>query len=206
MNILNPKEISALREIRSAILQNGTSPSVRQLMRALGYVSPRSAALIIEGLIEKGFLKKKSNGSLQLTDNFEEKDRTATINVPLVGSVACGAPVLAVENIEALIPVSTKIANPPHKYFMLKARGDSMDLSGINDGDLVLIRQQETARNGERVVALIDDEATIKELYKTPNANILLPRSTNKDHKPIVLTRDFRIQGVVVEVLPPILD
>ncbi|MDO8513104.1 MAG: transcriptional repressor LexA [bacterium] len=206
MNILNPKEILALKEIRNAILQNGTSPSVRQLMKALGYSSPRSAALTIESLIKKGFVKKKANGSLQVTDNFEEKDRTATINIPLVGSVACGAPVLAVENIEALIPVSSKIAHPPYKYFMLKAHGDSMNLSGINDGDFVLIRQQETARSGERVVALIDDEATIKELFITPRAYILLPRSTNKEHKPIVLTRDFRIQGVVVEVLPPILD
>lgn len=206
MNKLNLKEILALREIRNAVLRNGVSPSVRHLMRVLGYSSPRSAALIIEGLIKKGFIKKKINGSFQLVDAFEEKDRTATINVPLVGSVACGAPVLAEENIEALIPVSNKIARPPYNYFMLKATGDSMNLSGINDGDFILIRQQGSARSGERVVALIDDEATIKELLITSNAFILMPRSTNKEHKPIVLTRDFRIQGIVVEVLPPILN
>jgi repressor LexA len=77
-----------------------------------------------------------------------------------------------------------------------------MDRAGINDGDLVLVRQQTTAMNGDRVVALIDDEATIKEFRKTGEAVVLLPRSSNRKHQPIVLDREFQIQGVVVNVIP----
>lgn len=205
-NTLNQKEALALKEIRNSILQNGVSLSVRQLMKLLDYSSPRSSALTIDSLVKKGFVKKKSDGTLQVIDSQNERDRVATVNIPLVGNVACGAPILAEENMTAMIPVSTRMARPPYKYFMLQAQGDSMNLSGINNRDLVLIRQQETARSGEKVVALIDDEATIKELLVTPNAHVLMPRSKNKDHKPIILTKDFRIQGVVVEVLPPILD
>jgi repressor LexA len=203
MNNLNPKEILALKQIQSFVLKFGVSPSVRQLMKLMGYSSPRSAALIIESLSERGFLKKKADGSFQVKDSLNEKDRAITIDVPLVGSVACGTPILADENIEAVFPVSDRLARSPYQYFILRAIGDSMNQSGINDGDFVLVKQQETARSGEKVVALIDDEATIKELLITPSTVLLLPRSTNKDYKPIVLTKDFRIQGVVTQVLPP---
>src|SRR5690606_25049529 len=105
-----------------------------------------------------------------------------TVQVPLVGTVTCGAPILAQENIEALIQVSTALAKPGSKYFMLKAKGDSMDAAGINDGDFILVKQQPTAENGQRVVALIDDEATVKEFRCSGNIVTLLPRSSNKKH------------------------
>ncbi|MBL7132448.1 MAG: helix-turn-helix domain-containing protein [Candidatus Omnitrophica bacterium] len=124
-----------------------------------------------------------------------------TIDVPLVGVVSCGTPLLAEENIEAKIPVSTKLAKPPHKYFLLRASGDSMDEAGINNGDLVLVRQQMVAGSGDNVVALIDDEATIKELQISNKAIILKPRSTNKEHQPITLTKDLKIQGVVITTI-----
>jgi repressor LexA len=129
-----------------------------------------------------------------MTNNDSEQ----TVEVPVVGRAACGMPMLAEENIEQMIPVSKKIAYPPYKYYMLRAKGDSMNEANINDGDLVLVRQQATARHGDVVVALIDDEATIKEYTSTGSAVVLKPHSSNPLHKPIILMRDFMVQGVVV--------
>ena len=198
-HFLSEKELKAIREIRNSLMHKNRSPSVRELMVSLGYRSPRSAAVIIERLINKGILRRGSDGNLRLMKNLEDDDvRAQTVDVPLVGNVACGTPILAEENIEAMIPVSTKLARPPHRYFLLKASGDSMNEKGINDGDLVLVRQQSTAENGDIVVALIDDEAAIKEFHISDKTIVLKPRSTNKQHKPIVLTRDFQIQGIVI--------
>jgi len=200
---LTKKESEAIRLIRNFLMHNGHAPSVRQLMSLMGYRSPRSAAVIINQLIDKGILRRKPDGGLQLIKILEgDETRAQTIEVPLVGEVACGTPLLAEENIEAMIPVSTKLARSPHKYFLLKANGDSMNKAGIEDGDLVLVRQQPTAENSDVVVALIDDEATIKEFHFSNDAIMLKPKSRNKRHKPIVLDRGFQIQGIVVKSLP----
>src|SRR5206468_2058202 len=102
-----------------------------------------------------------------------------TVDVPLVGSVACGTPLLAVENFEAHVAVSKSLARPGSKYFLLRAKGDSMDRAGIEDGDLVLVRQQSHAENGDGVVALIDDDATIKAFHREKGVVVLRPRSNN---------------------------
>ncbi len=199
---LNKKQADAARHIRNWLIHKGRTPSVRELMRFLGYKSPRSAALIIEELIQKGILRKRPNGDLQLIKDLNTNlVHARTVNVPLVGTVACGMPILAHENIEGFIPVSVSLARPGFKYFLLRAKGDSMDKAGINDGDLVLVRQQPIAENGELVVALIDDEATIKEFHRGKDAIILIPRSTNREHKPIILTENFQVQGVVVKTI-----
>ena len=197
------KESEAVREIRNSLMRVGRIPSMRELMSSLGYQSPRSASLIVDKLIKKGVLRRKKNGGLQFIKNLDEDTtRAQTVDVPLIGSVACGTPVLAEENIQAKIPVSVKLARPPHRYFLLKANGDSMDQKGIDDGDLVLVRQQTIAKDGDTVVALIDDEATIKEFRIGGETFVLRPISKNKQHQPIVLTKDFQIQGVVVTVVP----
>lgn len=200
---ISNKELEALREIRNSLMHRGRIPSIRELMASLGYRSPRSAAVIYENLIEKGAMRRKRDGNLQLVNGIaDESIRAQTVDVPLVGSISCGVPVLAEENVEAMIPVSTKLAKPPAKYFLLRAKSDSMDLKGINDGDFLLIRQQATAQDGDIVVALIDDEATVKEFHSAGETVILKPRSKNKDHQPIVLTKDFQIQGIVVTAIP----
>lgn len=127
---------------------------------------------------------------------------TGTVNIPLIGSIACGTPILAIENIESEIPVSNDLIKGSNKYFLLRASGNSMNEVGINDGDLVLVKQQSTAENGDFVVAVIDDEATIKEFRKNSDAIVLRPRSKEQKHQPIILTRDFRIQGIVVATIP----
>ena len=125
-----------------------------------------------------------------------------TVDVPLVGSVACGLPSLAEQDPEAVIEVSTKIARPGHTYFVLRARGTSMNKSGIKDGDLLLVRQQPTAEENEKVVALINDEATVKHFHQEGDMVVLKPNSTDPSNKPIVLSDEFVIQGVVAATLP----
>lgn len=200
---LNKKEAETIRHIRNWIMHNGRVPSIRELMNALDYKSPNSVSLLIKSLMEKGVIKKRDSGDLQLVKDLGETSSHArTINVPLVGTVACGTPILAQENIEAMIPVSVNLARPGGKYFLLRADGDSMDKAGINDGDLVLVRQQQTADNGDKVVALIDDKATVKEFRRGKEVITLVPKSTNKKYKPIILTENFQVQGVVVATVP----
>jgi repressor LexA len=202
---LKKKELEALRYIRNAIVHDSRSPSVRDLRLALDYKSPRSAHLVLQSLIDKGLVKRKPNGNLQLRwDQIEQEDHARTVDIPLVGSVPCGAPLLAEENIEAYVPVSQSLARSGSKYFLLRAVGDSMDQKGIEDGDLLLIRQQSYADDGDIVLALVDDEATVKEFWKQKDVIVLKPRSSKRSHQPIILSSNFLIQGVVVATLPDI--
>lgn len=199
---LSNKDIEALRHIRNILVHTGKGPSIRELQEIMGYKSPRSITVILNRLIEKGGVTRRSDGQLAITYEQEQQSYNAsTIDVPLVGVASCGAPLLAEEHVQAKIPVSTQLAKPPHKYFLLRASGDSMDKAGINDGDLVLVRQQITAENGDIVVALIDSEVTIKKMIEKENAIILSPCSTNKNCLPIILQKNFNIQGVVVQSL-----
>jgi repressor LexA len=200
---LSPKELQALRFIRNALAHNAKAPSVRDLMRELGYRSPHSAMLVLNRLIEEGILRRNTARELEI-QNDPERSRTnpGTIEIPLVGNVACGRPLLARENVEMTIPVSTTLARPPYRYFLLRAVGDSMNNKGIGPGDLVLVRQQPDADNGQVVVALIDDEATVKELHRSEDVILLKPKSSNPAHRTIVMADDFQIQGVVVATIP----
>ena len=195
---LSSKELLAVKVIRDSLVHKGRLPSFRELMVPLEFKSPRSVSLMFNRLKSKGVLKKKKNGSFQFIDIEVGVGHAQTVSIPLLGTVACGSPIFAEENVEAMIPVSNKLAKPGAKHFLLRASGDSMNKVGINDGDLVLVRQQQTAQEGDWVVALIDDSATIKELSISKQAIILKPCSTNKTNKPIILDRDFKIQGVVV--------
>ena len=172
-------------------------------MHALGYKSPNSAAILIDRLVRTGILRRRSDGSLQsLRDPEQATGEMTTVNVPLVGTIAAGTPILAEENVEAMIPVSSAIARTPHRYFLLRVHGDSMDKAGIKDGDFVLVRQQQTAENGDRVVALIDNEAMVKEFYRQGDVVLLRPKSSNKEHQPIIAPLDLIIQGKVVATIP----
>ena len=193
------KEIAALTHLQNGINQHGRMLSVRELMLAMQYRSPRSAALILERLAEKQVLNKKDNGKYVFNQNAQTHSGTSTVEIPVLGLSSCGGPIFAEENIQEYYPISTKIAKPGSKHFFLRAQGDSMNLAEIQDGDLVLVRQQVTAKNGDRVVALIDDSTTIKEFQRENMMIILRPRSTNPAHLPIILSQDFQIQGVVIQ-------
>jgi len=205
MEELTFKELETLRSIRNTIMHYGRFPGVRELMRLLNYKSPRSAAVLLEQLEKKKFIEKKKDGGYRLIQDIStDSDRAQTVDVPLVGLTSCGIPILAEQNIEAMLPVSVKLAKPPYKYFLLKVQGNSMNKAGIEDGDLVLVKQQDVAQSGDLVVALIDDDATIKELQIKSDTVVLVPRSTEDIHQPIILTKDFKIQGVVAKVIPNI--
>jgi repressor LexA len=201
LEYLSEKDKRAYSLIRNRLLLAGKKPTLEEINDVTGGKSPRSASLVIERLIRLGFLKKYGN-NLKLTEKRIDITSVSTVDVPIVGQVACGLPILALENIEAYIPVSTSLAKPSGNYFLLRASGDSMNMAGINDGDLVLVKQQASANNGEQVVALLNDQATVKEFHYKGNYVTLLPKSSNPIHKPIILTEEFVIQGIVKAVIP----
>jgi repressor LexA len=197
---LSDKDKKAFALIRNKIIHYGESPSLREINEVTGGKSPRSASLVVDRLVDAGLIKKIGR-QLVLT-SAPSSASVSTVDVPLVGAVTCGTPALAEENIQGYIPVSTALAKKGSTYFLLRAVGDSMNEAGINSGDLLLIKQQATAENGDRVVALINDEATVKTFEQANDIVILRPKSSNKSHKPIVLTDNCTIQGVVAAVLP----
>lgn len=200
---LESKELKGLFFIRDTIIYRGKTPSLRAISIHIGFKSPRSASLMIDRLIKKGFLERTPKGNLRLLKEIDGGFQSEqVIDLPLVGCAPCGLPLLAEENTEAWIPVSKRIAKPGARYFLLRAQGDSMNLRNISDGDLMIVRQQPVAENGDRVVALINDSATVKEFRRKGDKVILMPRSSNPVHKPIILYSDFMIQGVVVDALP----
>ena len=199
---LSNTDKNAFSLIRNKLIHEGRKPTLREINEVTGGRSPRSASIVIERLIKKGLLKRIGD-NLRLAGNQTlNPESIETIDVPLVGTVTCGLPILAIENVETFIPVSTGLAKKGSIYFLLRALGDSMNQAGINDGEILLIRQQNSADDGERVVALINDEATVKILQRRGSAVILRPRSSNKNYKPIILTDNCQIQGVVIAVLP----
>lgn len=197
-------DLKGLAFIRSHVRLTGRTPSLREIGKAIGYDSPRSVQLMLKRLSDRGLLKYK-DGVIKVAAKTSDPVEH-TVDVPLVGSVACGLPTLAQQDPEAWLSISTRIAKPGHKYFLLRAVGDSMNKSGIEPGDLVLIKQQAIADPGQKVVALINDVATIKHFHREREHIILKPNSSNADNKAIVVTDDLVIQGVVVTVIPDILS
>ena len=154
----------------NSYVQNRRQPSLEDLFKIANILK-----VDVRELLDKdALMKNKQTGSLSDSEDFITEN-AQTIKLPLIGNIACGTPILAVENIEAEIPVSIDLIKGSSKHFLLKAVGNSMNKAGINDGDFVLVKQQNTAENGNIVVALIDDEATIKELHKTREAILLKP-------------------------------
>lgn len=189
------KENSSEREkvldlMRGYRKTHGTLPSLGYIKDQLGYKHKSQAQYHVSTILSGGLL---------------DNDKTVMVDVPLVGDISCGPAILAEENIEAYIPVEAdSLKNKNGNYFFLRANGDSMNEAGIQPGDFVLIRQQPTANNKDIVVALIGDDATLKELGSTSDGlPVLLPRSSNPTYKPLVMLSDFSILGVMEKVLSP---
>ena len=152
------------------------------------------------------FFKSRIEGakstSVTITKKILSPFTVEMIRIPLVGSAPCGNPLLGEENIEEYIEIDKSKIKPGYNYFILRAAGDSMNLAGINDGDLVLCRQQLKADTGNRVVALLGDNVTIKEYGpRIDGVRLLLPKSSNKNHAPITPGEGDSVQGIVQEVL-----
>jgi repressor LexA len=199
---LSDTEKKAFNLIRNKLIHEGRKPTLREINEVTNGKSPRSASIVIERLIKKGFLKRVGVNLRLIESASVNPTSIETVDVPLVGTVTCGLPILAIENIETTIPVSTNLARRGSKYFLLRASGNSMNEAGINNGNILLIRQQNTANKGDKVVVLINDEATVKIFDRTESAVILRPKSSDTSFKPIIITDNFHIQGVVIAVLP----
>ena len=200
---LTDRQLAFLRALIEHQREKGVPPSIRELQARLGLSSPRSVVQYFEALERAGFIERGSGArNIRILRAPHAPDRAETVPVPLIGHVAAGSPILAEQNIDEYIGVDRSLARPPHRYFLLRICGDSMDRAGLNDGDLALVRQQVTATPGERVVALINDAATVKIFRPGAGAVLLEPRSSNPAHKPIVVDEEFRIQGVVVAAIP----
>ena len=201
---LTSKQAEFLRLLLDLVQETGRPPTIRQLQARGRFNSPRSVTQFLEALEGAGYIERGDgarNIRVLKSAPAGALDHAHTVQVPVVGTVAAGAPLLAMQNIESYVAVSDTIARPPHKYFFLRVEGDSMNRAGIQHGSIALIRQQQAARPGENVVALIDDEATIKRLKLVDGMVILEPVSSNPKHRPIVVDREFRIQGVVVRTM-----
>lgn len=190
--------------IKDLTIKLGKPPTLEEIRKAsdLNYIS--SVQRHVEALKEKGYLDFIPNQSRSLQpSNFQSQK----INIPLVGNVAAGTPILAIENIEAYIPYEPKKVKANLKdYFFLRAVGDSMNKANfygrtIENGDYVLVRKQNTADFGQIIVALMGEDATIKKYTKGVGHIILQPISSNSANKPIYVFDDLLIQGIVVDVI-----
>lgn len=217
--MLKDREQKILNYMKSEIKTKGYPPTVREICGALGIKSTSTVHKDIESLVRQGYLKKDPSkpralmvvdpsakdghtpaayGKSDYTDDFAERGDhvSEVVNIPIVGRVAAGTPILAEENIEDTFPIPSRFASGGVNY-MLRVRGESMIEAGIMDGDLILVQKTEDARNGEIVVAMIDgfeSEATVKTFYKEADHIRLQPE--NHTMSPIIV-KDVKIMGKV---------
>ena len=203
MEKLTSKEQLVLQKIRD-FLSREEKITIRALQTTLGYASPRSISVLLEQIMNKGWIYRDTHEDIRLSPNFQSESYEVR-GIPLIGIIACGMPIFAEENIETEIPVSTKLLRQSRRYFFLRAQGDSMNQKGINDGDLVLLEETNIPESGRIVAALINDEATLKEFRQEQGMTYLLPHSDNPRHKPIILDEsdgNVMIQGIFVRAFP----
>lgn len=203
MEKLTTKEQVVLQKVREYLSQ-WEKITIRALQTSLWYASPRSISVLLSSLMDKWLLYRDAMDNIQISPNFST-DSLQVREIPLIGSIACGIPIFAEENIETKIPISTKLLGSSDKYFFLRAEWDSMNQKWINNGDLVLIRQSNLPSPGKIVVALINDEATLKEFQQEWDTVFLIPHSDNPRHKPIILDAsdgNISIQWIFVRSFP----
>ena len=213
-NGLNKRERDILKFIQKEIITNGFAPSVREICKAVGLNSTATVQGYLKTLEERGYVKKENQKgrTIRLLKNFKGENvisdalgvsvtkeyysNKEMVNVPLVGKITAGQPILAVENITDTFPIPIDFIGNSES-FMLTVRGESMIEAGILDGDYILVKKTNSAENGQIVVALIDDEATVKTFYKEKGHIRLQPENSTMD--PIIVP-DCKILGKVCGV------
>ena len=196
---ISKKQKEILEYIKKEILKRGFPPAVREICEAVQLKSTSSVHAHLEALEKNGYIRRDATKprAIEIIDDNFNLVRREVVNVPLIGTVAAGQPILAVENIEGYFPIPAEIM-PNAQSFMLKVKGESMVNAGILDGDQVLVKQQPTASNGDIVVALVDDSATVKTFYKENGYYRLQPENDSMD--PIIIHGDIQILGKVFGV------
>ena len=195
---ISKKQQEILEYIKSQILERGFPPSVRDICEAVHLKSTSSVHSHLETLEKNGYIRRDPTKprAIEILDDTFNFNRREMVNVPIVGRVAAGEPLLAEQNIENYFPIPMDYM-PNNQTFMLKVRGDSMINIGIYDGDFVLVEQTPTARNGEVVVALVEDGATVKRFFKEEGIYRLQPENDALD--PIIVS-EVQIMGKVIGV------
>lgn len=194
--LITEKQRKVLEFIKKELKTKGYPPSVREICSGVGIKSTSTVHSYLERLEEMGLIRRDSSKprAIEILDDTTFLSKKELVNVPILGRVTAGQPILAVENIEDTFPLPVDFL-PNSNIFMLTVKGESMVDAGILDGDYVVVKQQSYAENGDYVVALMDDEATIKTFYKEKEHVRLQPE--NPYMAPIIV-RDVTILGKVI--------
>jgi repressor LexA len=203
MKTLTTRQEQVLGWIKESIDKTGQAPTVRELQAKLGCSAPMGVVSHLNALELKGYISRienKTRGIIITNDTKREPDDI--IQVPLVGNVACGMPIFAEEMIEEIVPLPRTLVRYNQDVFMLRARGDSMNLGGIDEGDFIMFHKQDYADNGDKVVVLIGTDATVKKYVIREDHEEFVPLSDNLEHQPIVPEAGtYMIQGKVIGVI-----
>ncbi len=193
---ITDKQREILEYIRDTILAKGYPPAVREICEAVHLKSTSSVHSHLETLEKNGYIRRDPTKprTIEILDDDFALTRREMVNVPVIGTVAAGMPILAEENIEDYMPIPVEML-PNKEVFMLKVKGESMIDAGIFNNDKVIVAKQDTARNGEMVVALVEDSATVKTFYKEDGHIRLQPENASMD--PIIVD-DVQILGKVI--------
>ena len=196
---ITAKQKEILEYIKAEILKKGYPPAVREICEAVNLKSTSSVHSHLETLEKNGYIRRDPTKprAIEIIDDNFNLTRREVVNVPIIGQVAAGQPLLAVENIENYFPIPTEFM-PNAETFMLKVKGDSMINAGIFNGDKILVQKQSDAQNGDIVVALVDDSATVKTFYKEDGHFRLQPENDTMD--PIIVN-ECSILGKVFGIM-----
>ncbi len=193
---ISSKQKEILEYLKAQIINRGYPPAVREICEAVHLKSTSSVHSHLETLEKNGYIRRDPSKprAIEIVDDNFNISRREVVNVPLVGTVTAGQPILAVENIDSYFPIPTEYM-PNEETFMLKVKGESMINAGIFNGDKILVQKQSYANNGDFVVALLDDSVTVKTFYKEGDHYRLQPENDFMD--PIIVN-EVQILGKVI--------
>lgn len=196
---LTPRQKQIHEFLAKTVREKGYAPSIHEIGRKFKIASTNGVSDHLKALERKGYIRRIGNRAMEILSPLGRPLLSGAREVPILGRIRAGSPLLAEENIEGFLTVAPEIARGK-ELFALRVKGDSMIEDGILDGDCVILKRQETAENGEIIAALIGEEATLKRFYRKGNSVTLKP--SNKNYAPIVLAPgEFRILGKVVGLI-----
>ncbi len=193
---ISSKQREILEYLKTQIINRGFPPAVREICEAVNLKSTSSVHSHLETLEKNGYIRRDPSKprAIEIVDDCFNLARREVVNVPIVGTVTAGQPILAVENMEGYFPIPMEYM-PNEETFMLHVKGDSMINAGIFNGDQILVQKQQTAKNGDFVVAMMDDSVTVKTFYKEKDHYRLQPE--NDTMEPIIVS-EVMILGKVI--------
>lgn len=199
---ITKKQTEILDYLKKQIINKGYPPSVREICDAVGLRSTSSVHAHLETLEKNGYIRRDPTKprAIEIVDDNFNTIRKDIVSIPVIGQVAAGTPILAVENIEGYFPIPSEYLPAGKETFVLNVKGDSMINVGILNGDKLVVQQENTANNGEIIVALLEDSATVKTFYRE-NGHIRL-QPENDTMEPIIVD-DVKILGKVISLFRP---